>query len=255
MDASGNLTDDHTLQPGETIDLVDFAGNVIDFSAISSDSSATGSVMFSIDTATPVSFIDDSAPYLLGGRSHFDVGAGAIVAGTYTLSATPYSEANGNGDAGETYSVSFTIDAIEPVTSEIEWLLIKNQYVAVTNDVDNCLDRDYDNHKSIFCGDGFDNNQDGLTDYEDSVNCLRAAAPITYHVNAINYLDARCLFRLYTALPPKCTYGVMHIWGQVLRSSISLLLLRYKQTITNRTIRRAVSHYIPWRSTGGYLSQ
>lgn len=68
----------------------------------------------------------------------------------------------------------------------------------------NCLDRDYDHHRSIFCGgddindmnssvnpdepevcgDGFDNNQDGLTDYEDSVNCRHAVAPKTYHVDA-----------------------------------------------------------------------
>jgi hypothetical protein len=157
-----------------------------------------------MDTSTPVSLIDDSAPYLLGGSNHFDVDAGALTAGTYTLTATPYSEANGNGDVGETYSVNFTIVDIAPDASGIEWLLYNGQYVAVTTDVDNCLDRDYDNHKSIFCGgddmdemnssvnpsepeicgDGFDNNQDGLTDYEDSVNCQHADTPNVYHVNA-----------------------------------------------------------------------
>ncbi len=86
----------------------------------------------------------------------------------------------------------------------IEWLHYKGQDVAITNDVDNCLDRDYDNHRSRFCGgddlndmnssvnpsepeicgDGFDNNQDGLMDYADTVSCQHAAAPKTYHVNS-----------------------------------------------------------------------
>lgn len=84
------------------------------------------------------------------------------------------------------------------------WLEYNGQSYAVTNDLNNCLDRDYDSHKSIFCGgddlndmnssvnpsepeicgDGFDNNQDGLTDYEDTTNCQQAATPNTYHVDA-----------------------------------------------------------------------
>jgi hypothetical protein len=195
VDATDNLSVDHTIQSGETIDLDDFAGNIIDFSAVSSDPGATGSVMLSIDTSTPISLAGDSLPYLRGGNSHFDVDAGELAAGTYTITATPYSEANGNGDAGKTYSVSFMINPIGEDTSGIEWLFYKGQYVAVTNDQDNCLDRDYDNHKSIFCagdnlddmnssvspseleicGDGFDNNQDGLTDYKDSANCQHVA--------------------------------------------------------------------------------
>jgi hypothetical protein len=123
IDESDNLTEDHTIESGETMDLDSFVGAVIAFSAVSSDPDATGSVLLSIDTSTPISQIDDSVPYLLGGDSHFDVDAGALTASTYTLTATPYSEANGAGDAGEDYSVSFTIDAIDPDTSGNGWLL------------------------------------------------------------------------------------------------------------------------------------
>lgn len=82
--------------------------------------------------------------------------------------------------------------------------------VTVSNDINNCLDRDYDGHKSIFCGgtdlndlnssvnpdldeicgDGFDNNQDGKKDYEDTVNCPHASNPVTYHVDPVNGIDS-----------------------------------------------------------------
>jgi hypothetical protein len=68
-----------------------------------------------------------------------------------------------SGGNGTTSSPS-TEDDTNASSSEIEWLLYEGQYYAITTDVDNCLDRDYDNHKSIFCG------GDDLNDMNSSVN-------------------------------------------------------------------------------------
>lgn len=78
-----------------------------------------------------------------------------------------------------------------------------------TNDLEHCLDRDHDGHQSYFCGgddlndfnssvnpaaeeicgDGYDNDQDGLMDYADTDTCQHVVAPRVWHVDAINGSD------------------------------------------------------------------
>ena len=70
--------------------------------------SLTGSVVFTLDGKRNV---DSTQPFALFAESKGDYKKGHLKNGTHTLTATPYSGANGTGTAGTTLSVSFTVDS------------------------------------------------------------------------------------------------------------------------------------------------
>ena len=74
-----------------------------------------GSVRLALTGAKTVTVTDDAAPYSLYGDEDGTVTGSGLPAGSYTLSATAYPEADGGGTALGTVTVSFTVAASEAV--------------------------------------------------------------------------------------------------------------------------------------------
>ncbi|MBX0332359.1 polysaccharide lyase [Pontibacter sp. HSC-14F20] len=74
--------------------------------------SGVGSVKFELKGAMNRSYTDNAAPHALfgdDGRGNYYYGNLTMPAGTYTLTATPYSGSNGSGTAGTPVTYSFTV--------------------------------------------------------------------------------------------------------------------------------------------------
>ncbi len=69
-----------------------------------------GSVVFRLDDE-PRFKVENEAAYALKGDDNGDYHAWLAEPGTYTLTATPYTEANGEGEAGTPLMITFTVEA------------------------------------------------------------------------------------------------------------------------------------------------
>jgi hypothetical protein len=68
-----------------------------------------GSVVMKLTGAKAVTATESVAPYALFGDDRGNYNVGSLPAGSYTLSATPYSSSGGSGTAGTTFTISFTV--------------------------------------------------------------------------------------------------------------------------------------------------
>ena len=115
------IIDSFTLINSETdadiLELVD--GAVIDFASIqglgvniraNSDSDNIGSVVLQLSGPISTNRTEGVSPYALFGDNGGDYFDGSLPEGVYTLTATPYSEGGGNGDAGSALSIQFTVE-------------------------------------------------------------------------------------------------------------------------------------------------
>jgi hypothetical protein len=71
--------------------------------------STTGSVAFKLRDQMNAETIENAAPYALFGDTNGEYNNGNLEEGDYTLKATPYTEANGEGDAGKPLSIEFEV--------------------------------------------------------------------------------------------------------------------------------------------------
>ena len=85
--------------------------------AVASDA-GVGSVRLALTGAKTVTATDDAAPWSLYGGANGQVQGEGLPAGSYTLSATAYSEAGGGGAELGTLSVSFSVAASEAVAPD-----------------------------------------------------------------------------------------------------------------------------------------
>lgn len=107
-------------------EIVDTSGNelsqltnamVIDTNAIvpysivaTTNGVEVGSVVFNlIGETSSFDRVENNAPYALGGDSDGSYFPVSLLPGTYILTATPYSEADGQGESGESLSISFSV--------------------------------------------------------------------------------------------------------------------------------------------------
>ena len=107
MDESG--TEIAALGDGTAVTLDDPANGRYGIVAQMAPNVEIGSVRLELTGAKAVTQTDNAAPYSLYGDAGGTVQGEALSAGSYTLSATAYAEANGSGDALETWTVSFTV--------------------------------------------------------------------------------------------------------------------------------------------------
>ena len=122
VDASSG-TDVGSLADGTEVTLDDPANGSFGIVARAAPDVEIGSVRLELTGAKAVAHTDDAAPYSLYGDAGGTVRGEALPAGSYTLSATAYAEANGGGEALETRTVSFTVtagDATDPVAGSSE---------------------------------------------------------------------------------------------------------------------------------------
>jgi len=92
------------LKDGATLDPVTDGESL----SIRADvSGAVGSVRFDVDGRTVR--IESTAPFAVGGDSRGDYAPWPIDPGRHTLTATPYAEAGGRGDAGKAMRITFTV--------------------------------------------------------------------------------------------------------------------------------------------------
>ncbi len=96
-------TDIRTLNSTDTVDI---ANNGISIRA-DTDPATVGSVIFSVDGE--VIATDSDAPYTIAGENGADILPWNIALGTYEVIATPYSGADGTGDAGTPMTVQLEI--------------------------------------------------------------------------------------------------------------------------------------------------
>jgi hypothetical protein len=71
-------------------------------------SAAVGSVVFGFDSNASYR-VENSGPYAIAGDTTGDYHPWTPVAGSHTVSATPYSASNGGGTAGCSLTVPFTV--------------------------------------------------------------------------------------------------------------------------------------------------
>ena len=99
-----------TITDGATVTLDDPDGGSFGIRAEATESVEIGSVSLELSGAKTVSLTDNSAPYSLYGDDGSELDGESLPAGSYSLTATAYSEESGNGDTLGTLSVSFTVE-------------------------------------------------------------------------------------------------------------------------------------------------
>ena len=114
--ASGAET---ALADGDALVLADPANGSWGLVASVAPEAQVGSVVLALTGAnTGIAATDDAAPYSLHGDEDGTVTGAGLPAGSYTLSATTYPEADGAGAALGTLSVSFTVSAGKAVAPD-----------------------------------------------------------------------------------------------------------------------------------------
>ena len=113
--ASGTET---ALTDGAALELADPANGSWGLAASVSSDAGVGSVVLALTGAKTVAVTDDAAPYSLYGDEDGAVAGEGLPAGSYTLKATAYAEAEGAGAELGTLSVSFTVAASEAVAPD-----------------------------------------------------------------------------------------------------------------------------------------
>jgi uncharacterized repeat protein (TIGR02543 family) len=97
-----------TLSNGTTLNLASLATRNLNIRA-NTNLATVGSVRFSLTGAAGRSYTDSSTPFALFGGTGSNYSAWTPAVGSYTLVATPYSGANGEGLAGTPLSISFNV--------------------------------------------------------------------------------------------------------------------------------------------------
>ncbi|WP_224484392.1 PKD domain-containing protein [Robertkochia aurantiaca] len=98
----------YEIQDGAVLDANELGAIFINIRANTSPS-VVGSVVMNLSGAATVSRTESVAPYALFGDSGGDYYGSKLPEGNYVLSATPYSSSGGNGTAGASLTVSFSI--------------------------------------------------------------------------------------------------------------------------------------------------
>ena len=106
------------LADGDALVLADPANGSWGLVATVSAEAQVGSVVLALTGAKTVTVTDDAAPYSLYGDEDGTVAGAGLAAGSYTLKATAYAEADGAGAELGTLSVSFTVAAGEAVAPD-----------------------------------------------------------------------------------------------------------------------------------------
>jgi DNA-binding beta-propeller fold protein YncE len=96
-----------TLNDGDTISFGAIGTNRLNVRANTSPS-VVGSVRFALDSNSNYK-LENSAPYALAGNAGSDYYAWTPATGSHTLTATPFSAANGGGTAGTPLTIRFTV--------------------------------------------------------------------------------------------------------------------------------------------------
>jgi hypothetical protein len=108
------------LTDGDTLILADLP-NVVNIEAVSEDAANTGSVEFVLQGPRSISRVENTAIYTLADEFYnLDLAAGGLPEGNYTLQITPYAEANKSGAAGQTFSMSFSVNATHETVEIVE---------------------------------------------------------------------------------------------------------------------------------------
>jgi CSLREA domain-containing protein len=102
---AGTDTDIGPLLHGDTLDL---SALPPDLSVRAQIATVPGSVIFDFDD-TPMFQIENLSPYALGGDAGGDYTPVALSAGEHSIRATPYSQNNGTGAAGGSWSIAFSV--------------------------------------------------------------------------------------------------------------------------------------------------
>lgn len=110
--------DIQTISNGAVIDLANIPGKSINIRA-NTYPSETGSVKFSLAGKQTRNQMENILPYTLFGDNNGDYNNWTPALGNYTLTATPYTGANGTGKAGTTLTRSFTVVDNTPVLSNL----------------------------------------------------------------------------------------------------------------------------------------
>ena len=106
------------LADGDALVLADPANGSWGLVATVSAEAQVGSVVLALTGAKTVTVTDEAAPFSLYGDEDGTVAGAALPAGSYTLKATAYAEADGAGAELGTLSVSFTVAASEAVAPD-----------------------------------------------------------------------------------------------------------------------------------------
>ena len=107
-----------SLADGDALVLADPANGSFGLAASVAADAGVGSVRLGLTGAKTVTVTDDAAPYSLYGDADGTVVGAGLPAGSYTLMATAYAEADGGGAALGTLTVSFTVAASEAVAPD-----------------------------------------------------------------------------------------------------------------------------------------
>ena len=103
------------LADGDALVLEDPSNGSWGLAASVASDAGVGSVLLELTGAKTVTVTDNAAPYSLYGDENGTVSGAGLPAGSYTLGATAYAEAEGGGAELGTLEVSFTVAASEPV--------------------------------------------------------------------------------------------------------------------------------------------
>ena len=112
---AGDGTEVSALTDGASVTLVDPANGSYGIVAAVAADAGVGSVRLELTGAKTVTVTDNAAPFSLYGDEDGTVAGEGLPAGSYTLTATAYAEADGGGTALGTATVSFTVAATAPV--------------------------------------------------------------------------------------------------------------------------------------------
>ncbi|PSR54626.1 hypothetical protein AHMF7605_14475 [Adhaeribacter arboris] len=96
-----------TITNGATLDLATLPTNNLNIKA--TPAGAVGSILFKLTGPQNKKVIESEAPYSLFRDKNGDFPSWTPKAGNYTLTATPYSKANGSGKAGSPVTVNFKV--------------------------------------------------------------------------------------------------------------------------------------------------
>ena len=114
VDASTD-TEIGAVADGAAFTLPDPAAGSYGFVAQTAADAEVGSVRLALAGATSSSSVEGVAPYSLYGDDGTNAHGEGLPAGSYTLTATAYAEAQGGGAALQTLEASFTVDAEAPL--------------------------------------------------------------------------------------------------------------------------------------------
>ncbi|TGE14052.1 T9SS type A sorting domain-containing protein [Hymenobacter elongatus] len=100
--------DIQTIASGATLNLTTLPTRNLNI-RVNTNASPVGSIVFALSGQQTQSITESIAPYALFGDFQGNYNVWTPTVGTYSLTATPYSEANGAGNPGTALSISFSV--------------------------------------------------------------------------------------------------------------------------------------------------